>query len=336
MNEQHTERRRLTLGMCVYDHVRDLMDGSVAPDRLALEFRTFPTAQPVFRHFLTHRDWDGAEMSMGALVSMLSRGDDSLVALPVFLSRMFRQSAVFVRRGGPIGSFAQLEGRRIGVADWTQTAGIYVRGFLAHECGVPLRSIEWVQAGVNEPVLHANATADLPPGLRFLSRPGETLDELLATGGIDAVISPQPLRSALGDDPRTERLAPANPEAEASYFARTGIFPIMHVLVLRRDVYAAAPWIAQSLGAAFTQAKEQSLRRVNDMAISRYPVPWLGAAARQAGRAFGRDIWPYGIEANRRTLDAFLAYAHEQGVAARRLQVEELFVEDLPASTPTA
>jgi 4,5-dihydroxyphthalate decarboxylase len=261
---------------------------------------------------------------------MLSRGDDSLAALPVFLSRMFRQSAIFVKSKSSIRSVHDLRGRRVGVVDWTQTAGIYVRGYMAHDCGVPLDSIDWVQAGLNEPGIRENAAFNRPAGLSLVIRSHETLDELLADGEIDALISPQPPRSAEGPEPRTARLTPADPVGEADYYKRTGIFPIMHVLVLRRDVFEANPSVGASLCAAFHTAKEHSVRRMSDLAISRYPLPWLGGAIRRSASVFGRDIWPYGIEPNRRTLEAFLAYAFEQGVAARELDVDELFVEDVP------
>jgi 4,5-dihydroxyphthalate decarboxylase len=311
----------LRLAISQYDHVTSLWT-EPAKGRLALSFSHPPIAE-IFRRFLAG-EWDAAELSLGAYVARRSRGDDTLTAIPVFPSRLFRHSSLFVRKGSGIRTPADLAGRKIGLASWSQTAGIYVRALLAHERGVPLDSIEWIFGGINTPGA-GEADAELPAGFRQSKRDDVSLDTLLAAGEIDAVISPYLLNSARGPEAVTERLIAASVEAESDYYRRTGIFPIMHVVALRRPLHEAYPWLAQELLEAFEAAKRRSYARFDDPTLSRFPFPWAAEQARFARSLFGEDYWPYGIDANRKTLEAFLSYAVEQGVAARPLSPEELF-----------
>lgn len=311
----------LQIAISDYDHVSSLWtEPGTSP--LSLTFVHPPIAE-IFRRFLAG-EWDVAELSLGAYVARRSRGDDSLIAIPVFPSRLFRHSALFVRRNSNVRTFTDLAGRRIGLANWSQTAGIYVRALLAHDHGVPLDGVEWVFGGINKPAA-GEAEAEMPAGWRHHSRDDVSLDALLAAGEIDAVISPYLLESARGPDPITARLTPPSVADESDYFRRTGIFPIMHVIALRRDLQTAHPGLATALLAAFEAAKQRSFARFDDPTLSRFPFPWAAEQARYARSLFGDDFWPYGIEPNRTTLEAFLAYACEQGVAARPLTPEELF-----------
>ncbi len=311
----------LHIAISDYDHVSSLWtEPGISP--LSLTFVHPPIAE-IFRRFLAG-EWAVAELSLGAYVARRSRGDDSLTAIPVFPSRLFRHSALFVRNNGQIRTFADLAGRRIGLASWSQTAGIYVRALLAHDHGVPLAGVEWVFGGINRPGA-GESDAGMPAGWRHHTRDDVSLDALLAAGEIDAVISPYLLESARGPAPVTARLTPPSITDESDYFRRTGIFPIMHVVALRRELHAAYPSLAPALLAAFEAAKQRSFARFDDPTLSRFPFPWAAEQARQARSLFGDDFWPYGIEPNRTTLEAFLAYAREQGVAARPLTPEELF-----------
>jgi len=259
-------------------------------------------------------------MSFAKTISLLSQPDPDLVAIPVFPSRVFRHSAIYVGRNGGIKGPKDLEGRKVGIPEWAQTAGIYVRGLLRHGYGVDLARIAWVQAGVHQPGRIEKVKLELPRGVRITAVPDKSLAQMLAGGELDAVISAR--------DPGGERLFKDYISLEADYFKKTRIFPIMHVMVLRRAVYERDRWIAMNLLKAFEEAKRRSQARLVEIGLSHVPMPWLAEHARRWRELAGEDFWPYGIEANRATLEAFTQYAHEQGVSARRLQVEELFAPE--------
>lgn len=322
------EKPCLSLAICEYDHIRDLLNGAVRVEGLDLNIQHFPIAE-IFSRFTRFREWDISEMSLAMYVSLLSQGDTSLTAIPVFPSRMFRQSAFFVRRDGPVKTASDLKGRRIGFPDWSHTAGVYARGFLAHECGVGLNDVEWVQAGVNAPGHAPHIKMAWPEGIRVSTEPSKSLNGMLLNGEIDAVLSSHTPDGAQGNDAPLVRLFAGGMAEEAAYFERTGIFPIMHVIAIRADVHARYPWAAANLCAAFEEAKKRSLARMHDSTISRYPFPWMFEQAAKARALFGADFWPYGIERNRVTLTTFLDYCTEQGVAHRPVTIDELFPREV-------
>jgi 4,5-dihydroxyphthalate decarboxylase len=208
----------------------------------------------------------------------------------------------------------------VGIPEWAQTAGIYVRGLLRHEYGVDLARIHWVQAGVHQPGRIEKVKLHLPEGLRVTAVPEKSLAGMLASGELDAVISAR--------DPGGRRLFENYQELEEAYFRKTRIYPIMHVVVLRRDAYERDRWIAMNLFKAFEAAKRESVQRLVEIGLSHVPMPWVAERARRWRELAGEDFWPYGIEPNRPTLEAFVQYAHEQGVTPRRLRVEELFAPE--------
>ncbi len=312
----------LTLAIGPYDHVRDLASGAVRPEGIDLRVLHFPVEE-IFHRFTLHREWDVSEMSFGKYIALVSQGDRSLVALPVFPSRVFRHSSMYVRRGSGIDSLASLRGKRIGVPEWAQTASVYSRGILVHEGGVPLASVEWHQAGVNEPGRAEKVDVQLPEGVRLVRHADRSLDELLVAGEIDAVFSARPpKRLASGE---IVRLFADTRAVEEAWYRKTGIFPIMHVVCVKRDVFDANRWIAMNLYAAFEEAKRRSLARMTDIAAAHTPLAWAVDHARGLQALMGEDCWPYGIEPNRPTLEAFTRYAYEQGVAQRKVEVDELF-----------
>jgi 4,5-dihydroxyphthalate decarboxylase len=300
----------LTLAISPYDHVRDLRAQGI--DLTVLEL----AIEEIFYRFTRFREWDVSEMSFAKVVSALSQPAPDIVAIPVFPSRVFRHSAVYSQLKDP----KELQGKRVGIPEWAQTAGIYVRGLLQHEYGVDLARIDWVQAGVREPGRVEKVALKLPPGVRITPAPDKTLAAMLASGELDAVISAR--------DPGGPRLFPNYLDVEEAYFRKTRIFPIMHVVVLRREVYERDRWIAMNLFKAFEEAKHASQARITEIGLSHVPMPWLAEHARRWREIAGGDSWPYGIEGNRPTLEAFLQYAHEQGVATRRLRAEELFAPE--------
>jgi 4,5-dihydroxyphthalate decarboxylase len=219
----------------------------------------------------------------------------------------------------------ELAGARIGVPEWAQTAAVYTRSLLVHEWGIGLTDVTWVQAGVNQSGRREKVDLHLPAGVDLRVEPDRSLDELLRAGDLDAVFSAHPPASFERGEPGIVRLFTDYEPVEREYVARTGIFPIMHVVVIRADVLAAAPWVAQNLCTAFEQAKQASLARLADMTASRVPLPWAAQRLADMRQLIGPDPWPYGVAANRATLAAFTRFAYEQGVAARLVEPEDLF-----------
>jgi len=307
-------RLPLSLALSPYDHTRDLR-----PRGLSLNVIDLPIEE-IFHRFTRFREFDVSEMSSAKTVSLLSGETPDIIALPVFVSRVFRHSSIYVASASGIRRPKDLEGRRVGVPEWSQTAGIYARGLLQHEYGVDLASIDWRQAGVREPgrVEKVELRKDLP--FRITAMPERTLGEMLSKGELDAVIS---AREVPG-----ERLFADYRAAELEYFRKTRVFPIMHMIVLRRSVYERDRWIAMNLFEAFEEAKRRSLERLREIGISHVPLPWLSDTTRAWREVAGEDFWPYGVEANRPTLEAFLQYAFEQGVCHRKLAPAELFAPE--------
>lgn len=315
---------QVTLAIGDYDHVRDFSQGAVRAEGVDVTHLKL-SVEEIFYRFTKFREWDVSEMSLGKYVALLSQDDDSLSAIPVFPSRAFRLSSIYVRRDGAVKKPADLAGKRVGIPEWAQTAAVYTRGYLAHEIGIPLREIEWVQAGVNQPGRAEKVALKLPAGVRYRNAPDRSLSEMLLAGEIDAVMSARPPAPFSENHPNITRLFTDFRAAEEAYWRKTGVFPIMHVVALRRALLAEHPWIAMNLLQAFEEAKNRALVRALDVTASHLPIPWGYAYAAGARELFGQDFWPYGIEPNRPTLEAFLQYAHEQGVCHRQLTPEELF-----------
>ncbi len=320
----------LTFAASEYDHFNDLVCGRVVPEGIALNCLNL-TIEEVFFRFTRFREWDISEMSMGKYTSLKSQGDESLTAIPVFPSRVFRQSSLYVRAGSPIADAAELSGKRVGIPEWAQTASIYTRGWLAHQVGIPLDSIEWVQAGVNQPGRVEKVELRLPDGIRYRPEPERSLDDMLLAGDIDVAMSAHPPAAAEDGSGRIVRLYPDYREIEEAYFRETGIFPIMHVIALRGDTFEANRWIAMNLFEAFEEAKRNAVGRAQEITATRFPFAWCFDAAAEARALFGEDFFPYGIEANRTTLEAFLQYGFEQGVCHRKLAPEDLFPPEVQA-----
>lgn len=314
----------LTLAIGEYDHARDLIDGTVPVAGVDLTVLRLPIEEMFYR-FLLCGEFDASEVSFGKIVALAAQDDARFVPLPIFPSRVFRHSSIYVRSDGGITRPEQLAGRRIGVPEWAQTAAIYSRGLLAHEYGVDLASIHWHQAGVNEPGRTEKVTLDLPPGLRLTVVADRSLSDMLLAGDLDAVLSARPPAPIVAGDARVRRLFADYREVESAYARKTGIFPIMHVIALRREIYERDRWLAMNLFKAFDEARARSLARAFDITASFLPLPWASDELRRARELFGGDPWPYGIAANQTTIGAFLRYAFEQGVCSRLLTAETLF-----------
>jgi 4,5-dihydroxyphthalate decarboxylase len=315
---------KLTIAVSHYDHVIDLLIGQVRVEGAKLTYLDLPL-HDIFLRAIDFGDFDIAEMSFAKYVSMRSQGDDRLIALPVFPARVARHSSIYVRRGGPIKTPADLAGRRVGVPEWAQTAAVYTRGMLADDYGVDLASIAWFQAGQDEAGRGEKVALALPKGLSVTPVPDRSLSELLVAGDLDAVLAARPIPAYRNKHPDICRLFENFAEVEKDYVRRTKIFPIMHTIVVRKALLDEAPWLAANLFTAFEEAKRRSIARVSHEGVPMVPIPWALAAVREAKSVLGDDYFPYGVAANKPTLDAFLRWAYEQGVCHRHLAAEDLF-----------
>jgi 4,5-dihydroxyphthalate decarboxylase len=318
----------LTLAITPYDHVSDLTSGRIPIEGIDLTCLQLQTEEVFFRTAV-YREFDVSEMSMAKYASMRSQGDDSLIGIPVFPSRVPRHSAIYVRRDGSVKKPADLVGKRVGVPEWAETALVYVRGFLTHQYGIDLASIKWFQAGINDPGRTEKVALKLPAGLVLTPVKDKSLNEMLLAGELDAVMCAHTPKAFFEKDSKVRRLFEDFIEAEESYVRETGIFPIMHTVVLRKDVIEKNPWIAMNLYKAFEESKRRSVQRILAITVSSVPIPWGYEFARRNLDIFGKEYWPYGIEPNRTTIEAFLKYAYEQGVCHRLMKPEEIFAQQV-------
>ena len=320
----------LTFAASDYEHTRDLTRGDIQAEGIDLRYLNLQIEETFFR-FIKFREWDVSEMSFGKYIALKSQNDQSVTAIPVFPSRVFRQSSLFVVSGSNLQEASDLRGKRIGIPEWAQTASIYTRGWLVHDIGIPLQEIEWIQGGVNDAGRQEKVKLNLPDGVSYTPRPDRSLTEMLLSGEIDCIMSAHPPAPFENDDGSILHLYPNYREIEEQYYRDTGIFPIMHVIALRGDVFEQNRWIAKNLLKAFTEAKDRAMFRVQEMTATRVPFAWCYEGAQKARQLFGEDFFPYGVEPNRKTLDAFLRYGFEQGVCQRKVEVEELFPEEVQA-----
>lgn len=319
----------LTMAIFDYDHVRDMSTGRVKPEGIDLTVINHDVEE-IFHRMMFGQEFDVSEISMGMSTSRVSQGDAPFVLLPIFPSRVFRLSSIYVRADGPIKTPADLKGKRIGVPEWGQTAGIYTRGWMVHQAGVPLKDVEWFQSGINDPGRQEAAKLDLPEGVNLTVVTDRSLTQMMFDGDLDAALSARAPKAFLDKDPRMVRLFPDYRKAEQAYFEETGIFPIMHTVAMRRDVFEKNRWAAMNIMTAFEEAKRRSRDRILNVTASQIGVPWLNHDAEQVNRSlFGDDWWPYGIEGSRKTLEAFLQYGYEQGTLHKKMKPEDLFPEEV-------
>src|SRR3954464_16099997 len=321
-------RLRLTFSCWDYDRTRALADGSVQPDGIDLVYLQQPVEETFFR-MLRYREFDCSEMSLSSYVASLRAEEPPFIAIPVFPSRFFRHSCIFVSAKSGIRRPEDLKGRRVGVPEYQMTAPVWIRGILSDEYGVKVTDYEHLSGGEEEPGRIDKLKIELPPAIRV--RPiGETqtLSRMIADGELDAMVTARAPSTFYTRPQDVKRLFPDYVSAERDYYRRTKIFPIMHTVVIRRDVYEKHPWVAQSLYKALGASKERAMDMYRQTAAMPAMLPWLVAHIEEARREMGEDWWPYGLEPNRHVLDTFLRYHHEQGLSKRRLQPEELFAPE--------
>lgn len=315
----------ITLATGRYDRTAALQDGRVRPEGIALTCLAL-NVENIFWRMLRHREFDASELSFGGYVVRRGRGLDDIAAIPVFLSRSFRHSSIYVRRDGEISGPEDLRGRRVGVPEYQMTAAVWVRGILADDFGLLPREVEWVEGGLEEPG-RQSAEPVAPAGVRIVPAPdGRSLSEMLVEGDLDALVTARTPAVFRRNGGPLVRLFSEPWVQEREYFRRTGIFPIMHTVGIRREVIDANPWIPQTLYRAFVQAKR--LAQADLVQTSALPIslPFVLEHAATTEDLMGADPWPYGLEENRVTLETFVRYAVEQGLIAAAMPIEDLFV----------
>lgn len=315
---------KLTVATTDYDHFRDFRLGFVQAEGIETTWLTLGHHE-IFARFTFNREWDVTELSFAKFTAQVTRDNPDIIGLPVYASRLFRFSSFYVNKKSGIRTAQDLKGKRIGSPEWAHTAAVYMRGWLQHEAGVRLQDVQWVQAGANEAGRIEKVELDLPKGVSLTRVSDKSLSEMVASGEIDCALIARPPTCFLQGHPDVVRLFPDYLPMEEDYYRRTKVFPIMHVIAVRAEILKANPWIARNLYNAFNESKRRSQERLFDPAVSRYPLPWLPTYARKMRDMFGGDPFPFGIEENRPTLETFLQYCHEQGIAHRLAKPEEIF-----------
>lgn len=302
-----------------YDRTRPLMDGRIKPEGIDLSF-TCLRPQETFVRQVQHRQFDVSEFSLSYLVFLRSRGAFPYFGIPVFLSRFFRHSCVYINTQAGVHSPEDLAGKMIGVPWYPMTAAVWMRSFLQHDYGLAPEKTHWVYA--------EDVFPWTPPPILDLTRlaPGQSLDQMLESGEIAALLTArQPVPFENGSE-RVARLFPNYRAVEEEYFRRTRLFPIMHTVIVRQEILAKHPWVAASLFRAFDQAKQLCYRDLHEGDALKFALPWLVDEAERTERMMGKDFWPYGLAANRHVIQSLVRYSYEQGLAACELPIEELFI----------
>lgn len=309
------------------DRVLDLYYGKVEVEGIDLQFLPLMPFQAFNR--MMRGEFDCGEMSFSTYLIQVARGETPFVGIPVFPSRAFRHSAIYVNMDAGIRQPQDLIGQRVGVPEYHMSAATWVRGMLQHEYGVQPTEITWVTGGLRDVGRKPIIQNDLP-GIRIEHITDRTLDEMLVSGEIAALMAPQMPPSYRAGHPKVDRLFPNYPEVEKAYFQKTGIFPIMHVLVMKRSVYEQHPWAAVSLYQAFMEAKNNCLETVLHMEEP-LPIslPWIYSQGQEVKALMGEDIWPYGVEKNVKVIEALAQYQWEQGLVPRKVAIEELFAPNV-------
>lgn len=309
-----------------YDRLAPLRDGRVVPEGIDLNFLALPVEETFFRQ-VRYAEFDVSEMSLSTYVLSLQTPSPPFVALPVFPSRYFRHQSIFINRDSGIREPGDLRGKMVGVPEYQITAAVWQRGILNDDYGVRPSEIVWRRGGVEQPGRIEKVDLALPSDILLESiGPEETLAGQLATGDIDALFCAH-VPSAFESHDHIVRLFPDYKQVEQDYFARTGIFPIMHVVVVRRSLLDQHPWVARSLYKAFEEARATALADLHYRSGLMVMLPWLAHYVDETVQLMGQDFWTYGVEPNRATLDTFLRYSYEQALSHRLFKAEELFAE---------
>ena len=314
----------LSIATTDYDHFRDLRMGLVKAEGIDLNWMTLGHHE-CFARFTANREFDLSELSFAKFTAQVTRKNSDIIGLPVICSRLFRFSSFYVNKKSHIKSIKDLKGKKVGSPEWAHSAAVYMRGWMHNDMGVKLTDVHWVQAGANSPGREEKVELNLPKGLKLTRVADKSLSQMIASGEIDCAIIARPPDCFLQGHPDVVRLFPDYLEMEEEYFAKTKVWPIMHIIAMKRSIAEEHPWVARNLYNAFQESKRRSIERLLDPAVSRYPLAWMPTYARKMRDLFGGDPFPYGIEENRATWEQMALYTHQQGIAHRRFKPEEIF-----------
>jgi 4,5-dihydroxyphthalate decarboxylase len=318
---------KLSFASALYDRMQPLYTGEVQPDGIELNFIPIEEPRPIFDRMSGGREFDVAEYSSSEFIQRYAAKQCSFVAIPVFPSRAFRHGFIAIHKKAGINKPKDLEGKRVGVPLYTMTAAIFIRGVLQHEYGVDFHKIHWMQGAVNHPGSHGQPTVLplLKPMPIEIDPSGRSLSDLLEARVIDATLGTS-LPEAIRTNPDIARLFPNYVELEKEHYKRTGIYPIMHLVAIKKEIYERYPFVATSLYNAFVEAKKIALKHMFNLRALRYMTPFLMRDIDEIHEVFNGDPWPYGVEKNRKTLEALITYLADQHLIAAPMTVDELFV----------
>ncbi|QYK43612.1 MAG: 4,5-dihydroxyphthalate decarboxylase [Paracoccaceae bacterium] len=320
----------LTLSVAAWDHdrVMPVLDGRIPVPGVVVQPHVLPTTQ-LFPIAVQEARFDVTELSLSSHILQVARGDAAYVAIPAFISRAFRHNGFYRRAGSGIGTLADFAGRAVGVPEYQMTAALWMRGVMADDFGVPATAVHWRTGALDQGIRRERLALAPPPDLRITPiADGETLQDLLLAGEIDGLLAPNPPRAFLAGDPRIERVFPDFEAAEQAWHRRTGFFPIMHIVALRRSLAEAHPWLPMALYEAFVAARDVAMARLREVwlgSANRLSLPWLNAAMERARAAMGADYWPYGFARAEDEIAAACRYSVEQHLAPRLVAPAELF-----------
>jgi 4,5-dihydroxyphthalate decarboxylase len=319
-------RLPITIATWDYDRVRALVDGRVRVEGCEVNYLTMPVEECFERAFF-HGEFDVAEIGFSPYLIALSRGTCPYVAIPAFLSRMFRHSVVYIRTDRGIDGPADLRGKRIGVPEYQMSAVLWFRGYLQDDYGIAAKDIHWVQAGLENPGRRDKFPLNLPDDFPLVSRNDTTLDAMLSDGELDAVMSARRPPCFIAGHPKVRRLFPDYRAVEREYYRKSGLFPIMHAVGVKRELLEKHRWLAASLYKAFLQAKRLADAEFAETTALKIGLPWLNAEYEATKEVMGQEFWSYGVAENRKALSTMARYSHEQGLAVRVVEIEEMFAE---------
>jgi 4,5-dihydroxyphthalate decarboxylase len=315
---------QISVAMGDYDRNRALYDGRVQIDGCNPVYM-LQSPEEMFFRAMRSRDFDVTELSFSSYLVKHSRGESPYIAVPVFLSRAFRHTSIYVRKDR-IRQPADLKGKRIGIPEYQLTAIVWARSILQDDYGISPEDVTWVRGGIDTPGRPEKIKLDLPPGVKIESAPeGKTISDLLNEGEIDGFIAPRPPSGAAMHNPHVGWLFDDPTAVAKDYYRRTGIFPIMHVVGIRKELAQQHRWLPGAVFKAFSQSKHKALELLEDTSATKVTLPFVEEQLKAARDTLGHDFWSYGVDANRKTLDAFLHHHHAQGLSSKRMAIEELF-----------
>jgi 4,5-dihydroxyphthalate decarboxylase len=318
---------RLSFACALYDRMQPLYTGEVQPAGIELNFIPIEEPRPIFDRMSGGLEFDVAEYSSSEFVQRFANKQCPFVAIPIFASRAFRHGFIAVNKKSGIAKPKDLEGKRVGVPLYTMTAAIFIRGLLQHEFGVDFEKIHWVQGAVNKAGAHGKPTVLplLKPIPIEIDPSGRSLSDLIEARVVDATLGTS-LPESIRTNPDITRLFPNYVEMEREYYKRTGIYPIMHLIAIKKEIYERYPYVATSLYDAFVESKKIALKHMFNLRALRYMTPFLMRDIDEIYEIFNGDPWPYGIEKNRKTLEALVTYLVDQHLIAAPVKVDDLFV----------